>query len=363
MKDDIIILQSLLSEYKSKTITVDGFYKQVMKLQKDTSIIHYFKAKALKKAGSIDLAYKEIETAIKEWNCDCVESCIIALQANIGIKDFYYLAGELSAILGEMESSLRYYQAFQYYSCQLKSEFENFDSVVVYSFRRYSEYTLQDLINNEITVSHFSTMNDPFDCIANLWKDEERLKVKCKEKNHIKPFSDSFNYFRVRSFVANLSTMQVDDNIPKKILMWSHYADSHKGLCLRYRLSKNFIKENSKPDENGFKHMYLKKVDYSPTSITINRDSINTDLAFATKSIDWKYEDEIRLISYNSMQKDYHVGIPLDLDSKLEAVYFGYRTDDNNCKTIRHLLSNVSAYRIGIDNDNLYNLIIQPYGS
>ena len=41
--------------------------------------------------------------------------------------------------------------------------------------------------------------------------------------------------------------------------MWSHYADAHKGFCIRYKLSTVFIKQ---AQGNGYSHKYLKRVHY-----------------------------------------------------------------------------------------------------
>lgn len=86
-------------------------------------------------------------------------------------------------------------------------------------------------------------MNDPFDSIANLWSTESNLNNICTEEQHISSYSKSFQYFRIRSFVANKVTYDTDDNILKKILMWSFYANEHKGFCIKYRLAKHFIKQ------------------------------------------------------------------------------------------------------------------------
>lgn len=54
-------------------------------------------------------------------------------------------------------------QKFWFWSEQLKQKgnLENKDSIVVYSFRRFNEHTLSDLIERKITVCRPSKMNDP----------------------------------------------------------------------------------------------------------------------------------------------------------------------------------------------------------
>ena len=99
------------------------------------------------------------------------------------------------------------------------------------------------------------------------------------------------------------------------LLMWSHYADEHRGYCIKYKLSKHFIKQ----DENdSFEHMFLKPIIYRKDEDKVDiseMTTINTDLAFATKHESWGYENEVRLIVYNPNKEDAFYGIPLDKDS------------------------------------------------
>lgn len=60
-----------------------------------------------------------------------------------------------------------------------------------------------------------------------------------KKKNsslHFASLAKSYQYYRIRSFCANTDTMKSDKTIPQNILMWSHYANGHKGICVKYRL-------------------------------------------------------------------------------------------------------------------------------
>ena len=73
------------------------------------------------------------------------------------------------------------------------------------------------------------------------------------------------------------------------ILMWSHYADHHRGICLEF-------------DGNGMFMAHAQAVQYSDERVPINayRDDPDMMLAKAmlTKSSHWAYETEWRLLSY-----------------------------------------------------------------
>jgi len=267
--------------------------------------------------------------------------------------DMYFCAGEIYSKLNLYDEALEHYKKCHYYNTFLKSEFSNDATVPLYSFRRYNEYSLADLINNTITVCPSAMMNDPFDSVVNLWATEEHLGCICTEKQHVKPYHDSFGFYRIRSFCAEST-----NPVYKNILMWSHYGDEHKGFCVKYKLSQNFIcqKENDK-----YEHMYLKNITYSNAKIGLDMLTINTDLAYATKNNQWQYEHEVRLIVYNPNRKEKFYGIELDKQSCIEAVYFGYRCTESAINTIKNIFknNNVSTpkfYKMELNKHDIYNM-------
>lgn len=274
---------------------------------------------------------------------------------NKQISNIYTLAGEIYSILELDNEALEYYKRALYYKTFVKTDMEKKDYVHLYSFRRFNEYSLSDLINNEISVSPSKNMNDPFDSIINLWGSEEQLKETCKEHKHIKNLSRSFDYFRIRSF-CNGDT----EDALNSLLMWSHYADEHRGYCIKYKLSKHFIKQ----DENdSFEHMFLKPIIYRKDEDKVDiseMTTINTDLAFATKHESWGYENEVRLIVYNPNKEDAFYGIPLDKDSCIEAIYFGCKCDPKTINTIKNLFSKADIppkfFKVYSESKDVYQL-------
>ncbi len=196
-------------------------------------------------------------------------------------------------------------------------------------------------------------MNDPLDSVINLWGKEKKLISQCKEKKHVRPYSQSFDYYRIRAFCYGNGNSPI-----KNILMWSHYAGEHTGFCIKYKLSKHFIcqEENSE-----YEHMYLKKIKYTNEKINLSVKSIDSNLAFATKKKDWKYENEVRLILYNPNKSVPFYGIPLDEYSGIEAIFFGYRCPESTVCTIMNVFANSETkypkfYKIILDDTNIYNL-------
>lgn len=271
------------------------------------------------------------------------------------ISDIYTIAGEIYSNLDLDAEALKYYQRANYYKLFLKTEIENRSYIYLYSFRRFNDYSMDDLINNKITVCPSKNMNDPFDSIINLWSNEKQLKKTCKEHKHVKNLSRSFDDFRIRSF-CNGET----EEALKNLLMWSHYADEHRGYCIKYKLSKHFIKQ----DENDcFEHMFIKPIIYRKDEDKVDiseMTTINTDLAFATKHESWGYENEVRLIVYNPNKEDAFYSIPLDKDSCIEAIYFGCRCEQKTINTIKNLFSKSDTppkfYKMKSDSKDVYHL-------
>lgn len=276
------------------------------------------------------------------------------------ISDVYFCAGEIYAKYGDENSSLAYYKLYQYYSSFFKSQFDDKDYLKVFSFRKYNEYSLADLIKEEITVCPSNQMNDNVDSLINLWREEENLKNICKEPNHVKPYSKSFDYYRVRSFSYGVGNAPV-----RNVLMWSHYAENHTGFCLKYKLSKRFICQG---ENERYEHMYLRRISYEKKKVDVSTSSMILDLAFTTKKKDWKYEREIRLVVYDPNRTEPFYGIKLnnpednsDTFSSIEAVFFGCKCPDATIEVVKAIFAKQydnqpKFYKMVIDYSDVYNL-------
>lgn len=95
-----------------------------------------------------------------------------------------------------------------------------------------------------------------------------------------------------RSAVCCLSTL------PDNILMWSHYADAHQGICLRFTPAAK-ISPKLNPELIHFELAF--PVHYSEKRPEINMLDIAPDdllqRALLTKADFWAYEQEWRMIN------------------------------------------------------------------
>lgn len=225
-----------------------------------------------------------------------------------------------------------------------------------YSFRTINLYTLQDLINGEITVSNPTTFNDPFDCLFYQYIDK---KVAGSFNN--RALKKSFEKIRIRSFISEvfinpnpLKSRKRKIKPFKDVLMWSHYADSHKGICLKYDTRYGLPKYDAKSESNFFEVKYFKgnKVDI------INKPSINFKTGFLMKNKCWKYEGEVRLLHFDPKCDADFIHLPLG-DAKVSAIYFGLYCPPEHVDMVKKIFENtdVKFYEMKTDPTNIYNLI------
>lgn len=85
-------------------------------------------------------------------------------------------------------------------------------------------------------------------------------------------------------------------------VMWGHYANNHRGICLEIEISDKKGKQNLIQNEKDF--FKVMNVDYTDTPINmydfeaLNNKKIRTQL-LSTKSKTWHYENEVRIIAKN----------------------------------------------------------------
>lgn len=310
---------------------------------------YYFTEKKIHKA--IDA----IEQAIDILNSRR-ENIFDGLLDDVPKYRIYSTAGQYYADIDNFEKSQEYYNKSMYDMIHLKPPVEG--NATVYSFRSVSLHSFFDLIEKTITVVHPKKMNDPFDSLFMLWASAENLGSRCVNQNHIPTFCKSFQYFKIRSFVGNQG-MTSDDGIVQKVRMWSHYADNHAGYCIKYKLSANMVKKRDKSDSS---HWFLKPIHYleEGENVDLINDKMDTTKLLATKAAEWKSEDEVRFIYYDTTCEEDFKQIPLDDESRIEAIYFGYKCSVANMRRIMNALGeDVRYYKMKHNLSSIYTLDVE----
>lgn len=153
--------------------------------------------------------------------------------------------------------------------------------------------------------------------------------------------------------VAGQAYISCFSKIPDSILMWSHYANSHKGICIEIEENRKdfkdviYSKQRAKFDINDVIKRILAS-NFLGTKFDGSDDEYNYKMLrpFFTKSEDWKYEDEVRcLVSSKNPDID---GFEIDdclpfLSVNITKIFIGMNVKDNDLNEVLKL-----AYHRGI---------------
>ncbi len=151
--------------------------------------------------------------------------------------------------------------------------------------------------------------------------------------------------------------MSCFSEVKDSILMWSYYANCHKGICVEYDLSKldSSILLNQQIVEN------ISKVHYSPIRADVLPSSEASELNFLTSKAEvWSHEHEWRIIC--ETKEEY---LPFDCVS---AVYIGSNFDTNTSKyqkliTAVNTYSSLNIYKCKLNNEKYQIDFEEKYNS
>lgn len=236
----------------------------------------------------------------------------------------------------------------------------------LYKYRPFHVNALRAITEAEIFYARPSTFNDPLDCDPTIDVDVSRAYLErlayrmfrrrmskdeaVQQINTLRYYSTEYGDYETDPEVEGYLNVMLANEIKRELdselgdggvlslsatwesgLMWSHYADEHRGICIEY-------------DTRDQTHDRLKKVNYSaPRAIKTSdlwrwkakddaeakRQVIET--YFYTKSREWRYEREWRDVR----EKSGVTGVPF----RITAILFGLRADPSVITSIVKLLS------------------------
>lgn len=215
---------------------------------------------------------------------------------------------------------------------------------IIYKYRTNNKYALNILTKGELWFAEPNTFNDPFDCKMEYEINNERqlLEKICirygkpkltsnlsDEKLH-EILLEAINNEKTPLRVLSLSEDELN------ILMWSHYANNHKGFCIGFMTHKyeniNCIKIEEgqiryKNDVgNGKDLLPLIPVYYSDNmpkerDLTLSSDDLKSIENFVTwKSSLWSYEKEQRILLWNDVLLKQNAPIKINKSEIVEII-------------------------------------------
>lgn len=210
--------------------------------------------------------------------------------------------------------------------------------MILYKYTKIKLETLARL--GQIFLTDPKDFNDPYDCFyyVVINSGEELGGGKLEEfKNNLR---------KLEPFGCYCLTENPDD-----LLMWSHYADGHKGICIKYNVEKICdiqqdlfqVDYNFQHEYKDFSHMFLHL--YGLMHIQGADESQKKEdskkiikILFAKKASNWEYEKEWRILRYLDDPKTNKTTANIDItDSKrkktinpneaIDSIILGARMD------------------------------------
>lgn len=226
----------------------------------------------------------------------------------------------------------------------------------LYKYHRINDNLLKSLEKSEMWFANPTTFNDPFDCNLKchyLIDERYQEQINEEQRNAFNSATSNESFYKQHKSLMMIAeahekerksrTEKLNIDLQKRIsevgiscfskvhtsiLMWSHYSYNHTGVCLKFNTSdKSFF--------NNYKEItYLDKF---PTTNEILNHHQSDNFLFFTKSLEWSYENEVRLIKRSQSLENFDPNC-------LEAVYFGLNCDPEEQGKIINLVKNKKGY-------------------
>jgi len=218
---------------------------------------------------------------------------------------------------------------------------------VLFKFRKINKFLLEGLVNGTVYCAKPEKLNDPFDCQVNIRRaaknaiDELDGERKLNLEFFVKMLSQWMDELQnqlqsvaICSFSFNPPEKRIIDNP----LLWSHYADEHRGVCLIYVVPEEFLNDKDKIigiapveyGENLLKDFFLDAFPTKKNDIKQFMDKL-VEKSLIIKNSHWEYESEIRIIREKEG--------PFKLNKNhLQQVCFGLNTPGSDIDLVVELL-------------------------
>lgn len=223
---------------------------------------------------------------------------------------------------------------------------QSIKSLKLYKFKGFNANIMDSILNNYLYFSTRDELNDPLDLpFLNSMETHLEKYLELKKNGDI-----------IKIFCASLECSNT--------LMWSHYGDEHKGICIEYEIK-------SLPKNVGWN-----KINYVHKNFTHERIEKNYGVTIAglyTKDKNWSYEKEIRLVSYKEKDNKLSLsGLSSKHDTKviegcISNIIIGYKFPKNQIVLLKTILEKVNQkrkdlpkieiYQMKLDKDKPFNLL------
>ena len=206
-----------------------------------------------------------------------------------------------------------------------------------FKFRTIDKRLVEQLVNSEMYFPHRAQLNDPFDCNVDIVRalDHAIASGTCREPELLERFKRDEAV--TQRFSTDVGEMGIGSFsiINNETLLWSHYADDHRGIALRYDFPMAFL-------DNEDEILGVSALSYAPNAISdwltenarLYRDDHREFIigllkkVLMSKAPAWRHEQEARIVRPTS-------GLFALPRETLTHVIFGLQTSQQDEKLIR----------------------------
>lgn len=252
----------------------------------------------------------------------------------------------------------------------------------LYRYRNVDQLTLgylgRTLVEHEVYLAAPPSLNDPFDCRIEFdtkgvsdreWRRHKNLELQLLEpglsradrrkriahdaKAAIHKSPDLWQSVQTElQSLANRVGVLCLTEAPDNVLMWSHYAAGHTGVCLKFRRRDSRFFERAQQ---------VRYVDSQPPIRPTDPIAVGFEIMarLLTKTTAWAYEREWRIVDHEN-----GFGVQTISHTDLSAVIVGLKTDNAVRAQVRSWLSQqqpLTEMLEVIEQDA--RLVVQPYQS
>lgn len=228
----------------------------------------------------------------------------------------------------------------------------------LYKYRAFDTNTLRILTQNQIYFSSPESFNDPFDCKPRIDFEDRNTEIATSvllkflnqrnrkaitmrtlremryssgspDENEKTPTQEQQD----KTFFEHISSA-IEKNLLYDInqkgvfclaekwdcpLMWSHYADEHRGICIEFNISENEKNDVYPVDYESLRTVQITDLEAWKLYKSKTAEKRVLKNSFYTKSQNWSYEKEWRVIreTFGAQQSPF----------RISGIYFGLRCD------------------------------------
>jgi len=208
-------------------------------------------------------------------------------------------------------------------------------------YREINKYSLDSLIKGRLYFSYPENLNDPFDCKLDIKKSilNAANKLVGNESKKLLALSENEDLYKnIQEDISRIGICSFSLDT-KNVLMWSHYANNHKGMTILYNFPEEYLNDG--------------KTFIGTTNVTYDEDSLTNwffniaakeemsfeDFIFelakiilTSKNPQWSYEKEVRIIRKSPgtfcIKKEF-----------VKQICFGLHTSQEDVELIKEIVS------------------------